>query len=85
MTLLAVLVDSRYSLQLKLYRENEPFESQLNGFLIFSLTHTQRNRCNFSMMIIITRVMRTSRGRAFVSLLSTEYVTVKPDSKLMIG
>ena len=29
--------------------------------------------------------MRTSRGRAFVSLLSTEYVTVKPDSKFMIG
>ena len=47
-------------------------------------THTQ-HKCNFSMIIIITRVMQTSRGRAFVSLLSTEYVTVKPDSKLMIG
>ena len=85
MTLLAVLVASRYSVQLKLYRENEPFESQSNGFFVFSLmhTHTRRNRCNFSMMIIITRVMRTSRGQAFVSLLSTEYVTVKPDSELI--
>ena len=38
-------------------------------------------------MIINTKVMQTSRWQAFVSLLPTEYVTVKPDSikKLMIG
>ena len=45
-------------------------------------TYTRRNKFNFSTMIINTRVMQTSRWQAIVSLLSSEYVTVKLDSIL---